>query len=65
MKRFAKGEPAIGTGSARIPLARLRAFEGIVPRATDWRSLGVDDETPGAERVPGRPVAAVQSQPAD
>jgi len=65
VKRFAKGEPAIGTGAARIPHARLRAFEGIVPKATDWRTLGVEDDTPAAERASGRPAAAVQSQPAD
>jgi phthalate 4,5-dioxygenase len=28
----------------RIPLAKLRSFEGIVPKTTDWKTLGVDQE---------------------
>ena len=37
---FAAGQPAIGTGPARAPHATLRSFEGIVPKGTDWRTLG-------------------------
>ncbi len=50
VKRFAAGEPAIGTTEPRIPHARLRSFEGIVPKSTDWRTLGVSD--PAAQDVP-------------
>jgi phthalate 4,5-dioxygenase oxygenase subunit len=32
--------PAIGTGTGRTPHSALRSFEGIVPKSTDWRTLG-------------------------
>ena len=34
------GEPAIGTGPLQVPQAQLRSFEGIVPKSTDWKTLG-------------------------
>ena len=37
------GRPALG---ADVPRTHLRSFEGIVPKGTDWRTLG---ETPAAE----------------
>jgi len=37
---IATGGPAIGTGPNRMPHASLTSFEGIVPKATDWRTLG-------------------------
>ncbi len=37
-QRFAAGGPAIGAGLG-TSTARLRSFEGIVPKATDWRTL--------------------------
>jgi phthalate 4,5-dioxygenase oxygenase subunit len=39
-RRFAAGGPAVGTAQPRIPVAMLRSFEGIVPKGTDWRTLG-------------------------
>jgi phthalate 4,5-dioxygenase oxygenase subunit len=39
-KAMDAGRPAIGTGSGRTPHASLRSFEGIVPKTTDWRTLG-------------------------
>jgi phthalate 4,5-dioxygenase oxygenase subunit len=57
---FALGAPAIGTIEPRVPRAKLRSFEGIVPKGTDWRTLGVapeelalrqQDQAPRAERV--------------
>ncbi|HEU5019622.1 MAG TPA: Rieske 2Fe-2S domain-containing protein [Pseudolabrys sp.] len=33
------GGPVIGTAEPRIPHASIGAFEGVVPKATDWRSL--------------------------
>lgn len=36
---MAAGKPAIGTTGARIAHAKLRSFEGIVPKSTDWRTL--------------------------
>jgi phthalate 4,5-dioxygenase oxygenase subunit len=43
VRRFAAGEPAIGTASPRIPHAALRSFEGIVAKTADWRTLGASD----------------------
>jgi phthalate 4,5-dioxygenase oxygenase subunit len=42
-KRVAEGGPAIGTAEPRIPQVRLASYEGIVPKTTDWRTLGVHD----------------------
>ena len=39
-KRFRDGGPAIGTDKD-MPYASLASFEGVVPKTTDWRSLGV------------------------
>jgi phthalate 4,5-dioxygenase oxygenase subunit len=41
-KRFQEGGPAIGTTEPHIPHVELASFEGIVPKTTDWRTLGVD-----------------------
>jgi len=43
-QRFQEGGPAIGTAEPRIPQVKLASFEGIVPKATDWRTLGVPSE---------------------
>ncbi len=37
VQSFAAGAPAIG---AAVPKAHLRSFEGVVPKGTEWRSLG-------------------------
>ena len=44
VKRFANGEPAIGTTQPHIPVAKVKSFEGIVPKATNWRTLGASEE---------------------
>ncbi len=44
VNRFAAGDPAIGTTEPRVPRAKLRSFEGIVPKNTDWRALNVSEE---------------------
>jgi phthalate 4,5-dioxygenase oxygenase subunit len=44
IKAFEGGAPAIGTTERKIAFAKLRSFEGIVPKATDWKTLGVDQE---------------------
>ena len=36
-----EGGAAIGTTEPHIPHAKLASFEGIVPKTTDWRTLGV------------------------
>ena len=40
-QKFRDGGPAIGTTEPRIPHVKLASFEGIVPKTTDWRTLGV------------------------
>jgi phthalate 4,5-dioxygenase oxygenase subunit len=44
VRRFERGEPALGTRSPRIAQVKLRSFEGIVPKTTNWRTLGVSDQ---------------------
>jgi phthalate 4,5-dioxygenase len=50
-KRFQEGGPAIGTAEPRVPHLELASFEGIVPRQTDWRTLGAPS---APEAVPAR-----------
>ena len=42
-KKFDEGGPAIGTTEPRIAHVKLASFEGIVPKTTDWRTLGTHD----------------------
>jgi phthalate 4,5-dioxygenase oxygenase subunit len=44
--KFQAGGPAIGTTEPRIPHVKLASFEGVAPKTTDWRTLGVRDEAP-------------------
>ena len=39
VKRFTAGEPALGTECA-TPSAALCAYEGVIPKTDDWRTLG-------------------------
>ena len=41
-----EGKPAIGTAEPRIPHASISSFEGVVPKATDWRTLGGGNDVP-------------------
>jgi len=51
-RRAAAGEAAIGTGPGRVPHVKLRSFEGIVPKACDWKTLAVSaDEQAGASQA--------------
>jgi phthalate 4,5-dioxygenase oxygenase subunit len=43
-RSFAAGGPAIGAVEPRIPQNRLTSFEGVVPKTTDWRTMGVTPE---------------------
>ena len=38
------GGPAIGTTEPRIPHVKLKACEGVVPKTTNWRTVGVSPE---------------------
>jgi len=41
-KKFRDGAPAIGT-TKDMPYASLSSFEGVVPKAVDWRTLGIEE----------------------
>jgi len=56
-RRFREGGPAIGTAEPRIPHAKLSSFEGIVPKSTDWRTLGVSAEELALTRQQNTPAA--------
>jgi phthalate 4,5-dioxygenase oxygenase subunit len=40
-RKVAAGEPAIGTSPRHVPHVKLRSFEGVVPKTTNWRAIGV------------------------
>ena len=42
---------AIGTTQPHIPHAKISSFEGVVPKSTDWRTLGVAEEELALSRV--------------
>jgi phthalate 4,5-dioxygenase oxygenase subunit len=44
------GGPAIGTGEPHVVHATISSYEGVVPKTTNWRSLGGGSEAP-LERV--------------
>jgi phthalate 4,5-dioxygenase oxygenase subunit len=48
-KKFRDGGAAIGT-QKEMPYASLASYEGVVPKTTDWRALGV----PAAGTVPAK-----------
>jgi phthalate 4,5-dioxygenase oxygenase subunit len=43
-KKLRDGGPATGTSPVRVPQVKLKSFEGIVPKTTQWTTLGVADE---------------------
>jgi len=45
-RTVAAGGPAIGTTAPRVPHATISSFEGVVPKTTNWRSLGGGSEAP-------------------
>jgi phthalate 4,5-dioxygenase oxygenase subunit len=49
-KDMQNGGPAIGATS-KIPQVKLASFQGIVPKGTDWRTLGMDGATAEKQRV--------------
>ena len=56
-KRVRDGGPAIGTTEPHIPQSQLSSFEGIVPKSTDWRTLGVSTEELALLRQRNTPAA--------
>jgi phthalate 4,5-dioxygenase oxygenase subunit len=53
-RAVSKGGPAIGTGAPHIPRVKLSAFEGIVPKSTDWTTLGAAAEERALESSAAR-----------
>jgi phthalate 4,5-dioxygenase oxygenase subunit len=43
-RRLAAGGPALGRTAPHHPHAKISSFEGVVPKTTDWRTLGVSPE---------------------
>ena len=43
-RRFAAEGVAIGAQQPRIPHGKLHSFEGVVPKGSDWRTLGASPE---------------------
>jgi phthalate 4,5-dioxygenase oxygenase subunit len=43
-RRMRETGVAIGRTAPHIPHAKISSFEGIVPKTTDWRTLGVAPE---------------------
>jgi phthalate 4,5-dioxygenase oxygenase subunit len=62
-RAFAAGAPAIGTQQPRVPHAKLRSFDGIVPKSTDWRTLGVAPEETALRAA--APASGLQGEAAD
>ena len=50
-RSFAAGGPAIGAVEPRIPHAKLRSFEGVVAKGSDWRALGAAEEERAAPQT--------------
>jgi len=44
VKKFQQTGAVIGAGKDRIAHAQLASFEGLVPKSTDWKTLGVPQE---------------------
>ena len=42
--RFQAGAAPIGLGTPHLPQAKLRSYQGLVPKSDDWRTLGASDE---------------------
>jgi phthalate 4,5-dioxygenase oxygenase subunit len=44
VEKFASAGKVIGQIEPKLPQARLRSYQGIVPKSDDWRKLGASDE---------------------
>jgi phthalate 4,5-dioxygenase oxygenase subunit len=44
LEEFERGIPPLGHRQPKIPQHKIASFEGIVPKGTDWRLLGVGEE---------------------
>lgn len=44
VRRFEEGAGAIGLVAPHLPQAKLRSYQGVVPKAENWRMLGAEAE---------------------
>ena len=44
VRRFEDGAEPIGLAEPRIPQAKLRSYQGVVPKDANWRTLGAEAE---------------------
>ncbi|HVO90962.1 MAG TPA: Rieske 2Fe-2S domain-containing protein [Casimicrobiaceae bacterium] len=44
VRAFGAGAPPLGLAEPHIAQAELRSYEGIVPKTTNWRTLGASDD---------------------
>jgi phthalate 4,5-dioxygenase len=44
VRAFQQGSPAFGLAEPRIPHLHIQSFEGVVPKTTHWRTLGVSEQ---------------------
>ena len=51
-RKVRDGGAAIGASPDRIPQSRLRSFEGIVAKNTDWTTLGMSNEECAPQAAP-------------
>jgi len=55
------GGAAIGTGPGAIPHVALSSFAGILPKTTDWKTLGQANSQPAAP-PPARPAVGTEAR---
>jgi phthalate 4,5-dioxygenase len=44
VQTYRRSGQAIGTTQPRVPQAKIKSFQGVVPKTTNWRTLGVSEE---------------------
>jgi phthalate 4,5-dioxygenase len=45
-RSMSNGGPAVGTEEPHVVHATISSYEGVVPKTTNWRSLGGGSEAP-------------------
>jgi phthalate 4,5-dioxygenase oxygenase subunit len=56
VEEFGRSGSVLGQQAPIVPLAKVRSFEGIVQKGTDWESLGLCEE----ERALGKDAVAAE-----
>lgn len=49
-RQMRDGGSAIGTTEPRIPHAKISSYEGVVPKSTNWRTCGVEQNVSGVNQ---------------